>query len=265
MIRLAEPHDMPEPSSPNLQRRDTENGQRRVTPRADTVEPTHGEPQEGRRGGPCARLYTMNPYYQDDYVTIYHGDCRDILPSLPEAELLLTDPPYGIGRRAFRDDLGAAISGMNLTLAKKAIAFCSPRLVMCFLQGCNTWRFLRMLWWNKTADLSFPWRGWYMNSEAICVLERDGAQWDQDCRYHSDLYQTGPEGKKPLHPCWKPVDLLMSLIQHGSLSGVIIDPFCGSGPTLRAAKDLKRKAIGIEIEEKYCEIAAKRMRQEVLL
>jgi site-specific DNA-methyltransferase (adenine-specific) len=117
---------------------------------------------------------------------------------------------------------------------------------------------------NKVADLSFPWRGWYMNSEAILVFSRNGASWPKSVRFHSDTYLVSPWGKNG-HPNFKPPNVIVDLAQHLSTDkSVILDPFMGSGTTLRAAKDLRRRAIGIEIEERYCETAAKRLEQEVL-
>jgi site-specific DNA-methyltransferase (adenine-specific) len=187
-----------------------------------------------------------------------------VLPRLEPVDLVLTDPPYGIGRDCFDDSLPNAIEGINLSNGGKLIAFCSPRLIVDFVNGCNQWVFRRVLWWHKVADLSFPWRGWYMNSEAICVFDKNGAKWPKRCQYHSDVYESGPLEHRPSHPCWKPVDVTASLIDHGLNGGDILDPFMGSGTTLVAAKQLGRRAIGIEIEEKYCEIAVERLRQGVL-
>lgn len=103
----------------------------------------------------------------------------------------------------------------------------------------------------------------------LCWSIGNGAKWDteepaRDFFVSSDCSRTQP-GARPDHPCPRPLDamkyLTMILSQVGDL---ILDPFMGSGTTLRAAKDLGRKAIGIEIEEKYCEVAAKRMAQMVM-
>jgi len=205
-------------------------------------------------------------YWSDDSCAIACGDCLELLPKLPEGcvDLVLTDPPYGIGMKAFRDSLTVACNGMNLTPGTKAITFMSPRMAVDFVSRLYSWDFRRFLWWNKSADLSFPWRGWYMNSEIICVFDRKNAQWPKNCRFRSDLYQSGPVGKKPPHPAWKPIDVLGDLIQHAYTEGPVLDPFMGSGPVLMAAKDLGHRAIGIEIEEKYCRIAVERLQQDVL-
>jgi DNA modification methylase len=209
-----------------------------------------------------------SPYYSDAVCTIYHGDCRKLLPGLT-ADVVITDPPYGSGRirgskiRGFVDELATAIEGMNLAPGLLAAAFMSPSRVLAF--GTElTWTFERLLWMHKTADLATPWRSWCTNSEAVMVLSRPGAIWPPPQSYRTDTYSVGPAGKQG-HPAAKPLTVVRDLVTRlSSAEGLILDPFMGSGTTLRAAKDLGRKAIGIEIEERYCEIAAKRLGQEVL-
>lgn len=202
------------------------------------------------------------PYYDDGQVTLYHGDCREILPSLT-ADVMVTDPPYGVGLTTFADDFAVAVDGVSASPALLAAIFMSPRRIVEFAQAI-TWKFERALWWHKTADMAAPWRGWCMNSEAILVFSRPGAAWPKPALYRSDLYQTGPHGKNG-HPCSKPLGVVTDLVER--LSGpdsIVLDPFMGSGPTVRAAKDLGRRAIGIEIDERYCEIAARRLDQGAL-
>lgn len=220
----------------------------------------------------------MTPYYQDDAVTIYHGDCREFLP---RADVLVTDPPYGIniggpdvgrngrgGRHGLEkgtydsyDDTyenyvetvvptiqralaltrrGAVFSGPHLQELPKASAvggiYCRAG------SGRHPWgfkTFLPVLFYGTAPRLQHGARPNVFESTATAELNG--------------------------HPCPKPLPWLRWLMDLVSLPGeVVLDPFLGSGTTLRAAKDLGRKAIGIEIEERYCEIGALRCAQEVL-
>ena len=212
------------------------------------------------------------PYYQDDRVRIYHGDCREIL-GFPEiaiiADVVITDPPYGIHHQSgwhssWKD---TEITGDESTDSRDWLITRYDGLPMAIF---GTWRIATpvatraVLVWDKgpergMGDLSFPWKpSW----ECIYIL---GEGWNGP-RDEAVLKGYGLatwESKGRRHPHEKPVDLLRHLLQKAP-GGVVLDPFMGSGTTLRAAKDLGRYAIGIEIEERYCEIAANRLRQEVL-
>ena len=213
----------------------------------------------------------MKPYYQDDAVTIYHGDCREILPEI-EADVLVTDPPYGIayssqqagrfqGERIANDD--------DTTLRDQVLAaWHGPAVVFGSWKRPRPSEVRAVLTWDKgegvgMGDLALPWRP---NTEEIYVI---GSGWvghrgSSVLRDTSVVSWTGNgRGPRRLHPNEKPVPLLRGLMEKAP-PGTILDPFMGSGTTLRAAKDLGRRAIGIEIEERYCEIAAKRCAQEVL-
>lgn len=209
-------------------------------------------------------------------MTIYHGDCRDVLPGLPRADLILTDPPYGIG------------ADRNLRANKQHGAAVAPSRDY----GIGTWD-------DRTPDAStiaavigagryaIIWGGNHIgllpSSSCWLVWDKDnGTNGYADCelawtnlpqavrrhryRWMGMLQEHGGTQKeRRLHPTQKPVPVMQWAIQQAPTPGdVVLDPFMGSGTTLRAAKDLGRKAIGIEIDERYCEIAAKRMAQEVL-
>ena len=205
----------------------------------------------------------MRPYYEADGCTIYHGDCLDVLPSLV-ADVLVTDPPYGIGMQAFDDDFESGLAGVDAASGGVAAAFHSPRRVLEFAARLKTWKPERLLWMHKTADMAAPWRGWCMNGEAILIASRESARWPKPLVYRSDTYAVGP-WERAGHPNGKPLSVLLDLIGRIAEEGAtVLDPFMGSGTTLRAAKDLGRRAIGIEIEERYCEIAARRLSQRVL-
>jgi len=207
----------------------------------------------------------VKPYYESGGITIYHGDCREILSKLPKdaADTVVTDPPYGVGMKAFDDDFLAAVGGFLMAPGQLAAVFMSPSRLMSFTQSvAASWTYERLLWMHKTADMAAPSHGWCMNSEAILIYSRKGARWPKQGNYRSDVYSVGP-WERAGHPNGKPIEVVLDLIRR--LGGkTVIDPFCGSGTTLRAAKDLGLNAIGIEKEERYCEMAAARMAQENL-
>jgi len=208
----------------------------------------------------------IQPYYEDDAVTIYHGDCREILPSLT-FDVMVTDPPYGYehssGRAGkFKDSQianDADTSTRDAVLSPPFVCFGSWKRSVPL--GTHT-----VLVWDKglaagMGDLSIPWKP---NFELVFIAGRgfSGSRDSSVLQGHHVVTWSGRPGSRQ-HPNEKPVSLLSALIAKCP-PGVIADPFMGSGTTLRAAKDLGRKAIGIELDERYCEIAAKRMAQEVL-
>lgn len=205
------------------------------------------------------------PYYDQDGITIFCADCRDVLPELGPGsiDLVLTDPPYGVGMNAFDDDFAVSPIGLCQSPGQLAAVFMSPRRIVEFAAAVSeSWNFERLLWMEKTADLSYPWRSWLTNSEAIMIFSREGATWPKPTAYRRDVYAAGPWGKIG-HPNAKPPWVILHLAQELSTDR-IIDPFMGSGTSAIAAKMLGRRFVGIEIEERYCEIAVKRLRQSVL-
>jgi site-specific DNA-methyltransferase (adenine-specific) len=206
------------------------------------------------------------PYYDADGITIYHGDCRDVLPSL-DFEGIVTDPPYGVGLNygaTFTDsggaDYDALIAWMSWHLRQARWGFITPGIA-------NLWRWPPADWvlgWFKPgstrrANLPQPGNpgGGFNEWEPVLVYGRPAFMHDA-----LRLPATPQEGTGD-HPCPKPLSLFRWLLD-GAQDGVLVDPFMGSGTTLRAAKDLGRAAIGIEVEERYCEIAARRLAQGVL-
>jgi len=218
------------------------------------------------------------PYYSDEYVTLYHGDCREVTEWL-EADVLVTDPPYGIGWRSVvagailrgylrgAESVHDGIAGDEDTTVRDgalgawgdrpALVFGSPRLAPPV--GTK-----HALTWRKPLDTgvigsALPWR---RDTEAIYVL---GA-WPKSIGTSSSVID-GPRGMRTYvdgsHPHVKPLAVLEQLIA-ATPPGIIADPFAGSGTTLVAAKRLGRKAIGVELDERYCEIAARRLAQGIL-
>jgi site-specific DNA-methyltransferase (adenine-specific) len=238
----------------------------------------------------------VKPYYQEDGITIYHGDNKDILPQLEPVELVLTDPPWmarpdkitrkskgvagvinpskGIGygtighfdldviSLAFQKttadilvicgyrELGQVISALEpirgVFIWHKpnggiSVAYPAPLDTAYIVWGAHKSKITGHMHWNSGVfSIPVPTAGCISNGERILTEEN------------------GPAA----HPCQGPVELYKQLLKAGN--GPVLDPYMGSGTTLRAAKDLGRKCIGIEIEERYCEMAVKRLAQEVL-
>lgn len=215
------------------------------------------------------RATDVKPYYEQDGIVIYHGDCRDVLPHLEPVGLVLTDPPYGISHPT---DYKSRNRG--------AIAACKdyppvhgddepfdPAFLLALNKPTALWGA------NYYADKLPPSSGWLVwdkerpdsIDQATCELA--WTNFIKGVRRFTYLWNGGiRKGDEALvHPTQKPVALMSWVLGYRwTPEGTVLDPFMGSGPVLRAAKDLGRKAIGIEIEERYCEIAAKRMSQMVM-
>ena len=222
----------------------------------------------------------MKPYYVDEAVCLYHGDCREILPQLTEpVDLVLTDPPYGEVNRADSGlrNLDKGLADEETVGSGKMAALlleCVPsgslyvwagteqvsEIRRAFVEaGLST----RLCIWEKTNPSPMNGQYLWLSSLEACVFgKRKSAAFNEFCQ--SPVWR-GPTAEPLDHPTPKPLWLMKRLILASSSAGqTVLDPFAGSGTTLRAAKDLGRKAIGCEIEERYCEIAAKRMSQSVM-
>ena len=201
----------------------------------------------------------MKPYYQDEYVTIYHGDCRDILPELQKVDLVLTDPPYGVNKADWDTafDISALSSCrtevLGLMPGVRNITHCPSQIAGLEYK----WMIIAHLI-NGMARASIG-----FGNYIPCLVYTNGKTvYDKttDCM---DVI-VGRPCDKPNHPSPKPERAMAWFVSRLSeIDNVILDPFLGSGTTAYCAKKLNRKCIGIEIEEKYCEIAAKRCSQGV--
>lgn len=206
------------------------------------------------------------PYYQDESCTIYHGDCRELLPLIQPVDLVLTDPPYGLG------DLWQG-GGGSLRSSWKFHPSEAQSWDSSTVEGVE-----ELPAHGKHAII---WGGnYYALPPSRCWFLWDKKQNDQWTTAQAEMAWTNVDRPVRMfrmaqcematkdnkqHPTQKPIDLIRWCIT--MVPGepqTILDPFMGSGTTLRAAKDLGRKAIGIEIEERYAEIAAKRLQQETL-
>lgn len=224
----------------------------------------------------------MKPYYEHAGITIYHGDCREILPVLAPVDLLLTDPPYahahmdgGGFASARKFYAGGALEGLNdfiledywpsmRAASPMLVAFCSRDLIQSYARvATESGRKFDLHIWHKTNAIPFTSNTWKSDIEYMPLLWDKKPGWCQlEQRMHSKVW-ISPLNQDGSHPAAKPIDLLQKYLLVLNPQ-TICDPFMGSGTTLIAAKNLGRKAIGIEIEERYCEIAAKRLAQEVM-
>jgi len=191
----------------------------------------------------------VKPYYEDGSVTIYHGDCREVISSLPPVDLLLSDPPYpGYEKGWDVPDVDSILASVKATTN---VVFW-PVL----LPSPLTDHVAEHVWEKPNGQSRYHYERILVSGEAprgakvyrVAAILPNYTQYARECVDH---------------PTQKPVKLLRRLLKAypGNLT---LDPFMGSGTTLRAAKDLNRSAIGIELEERYCEIAAERCSQEVL-
>lgn len=224
----------------------------------------------------------VKPYYQDDAVTLYHADCRDVLPTIPNG-VVVTDPPYNIGYHyeGYKDNLTAeeyqellrascrkpsvVLHYMEDLIALSWAIEEIPSKVVAWVYPSNTARQWRgIAWFGIKPELSLGGGQDYRNPTDPRIAER--IMRGEQARLYDwwEVNQVKNVGEeKTAHPCQIP-QLVMQRIIRITSADLIIDPFAGSGTTGRACKDLGRKCVLIEREEKYCEIAAKRMAQEVL-
>jgi site-specific DNA-methyltransferase (adenine-specific) len=207
----------------------------------------------------------MKPYYDEDGITIYHGDCLEVMKQgVKVGDVMVTDPPFGI---KFRSGwTGSSILNDDTTVARDVALGLwgeKPALVFGPAGDARHPKASRqpLVWWRPGSgmgDLASPWKPDYELIHVFGSGFKGTNRGPSVLKYAWDMFRGSS-----YHPHQKPLPLLRTLIQVCP-PGSIFDPFMGSGTTLRAAKDLGRKAIGIEIEERYCEIAVQRLAQGVL-
>jgi site-specific DNA-methyltransferase (adenine-specific) len=197
----------------------------------------------------------MKPYYQDESVTIYNADCREVLPTLDKVDLVLTDPPYGLGKKWG----GGGGSGWQPRTERHN--WDATPLEQSLIDSVCTFATAVIIWGGNyfTLPISRGWLVWNKPERGFSLAEAEIAWTNIDTVIR--VYDAHRSDTGRAHPTQKPVALMRWCIEFFPDAQTILDPFMGSGTTLRAAKDLNRKAIGIELEERYCEIAANRMAQ----
>jgi len=216
----------------------------------------------------------MKPYYQDGAVTIYHGDCREIVPTLGRFDLLLTDPPYGInqdrgmGGGGF-DGFGG---GKKRTPKKYAGSWDGDRPETATLSAILAAAETHIIWggnyFSDVLPVQSKWLVWDKEQTMPTYSDAELA-WTTLSGVSVKMFRYCGAGlaaveKDRQHPTQKPLALIKWCLDKAPEATTVLDPFAGSGTTGRACKDLGRKCVMIEREERYCEIAARRMGQEVL-
>lgn len=221
----------------------------------------------------------MKPYYADDLVTLYHGDCRDFDLAALAADVLVTDPPYGVswdtrgsrGKYAVRTSLGMdlpAIVGDDVPFDPEFLLRLGIPTALFGAQHYSDRLPASPAWvvWDKRVGMN-------SNDQSDCDMvwtNVGGRARMIRYQFNGGLALAKENGIRPgsgrpvgLHPTQKPVAVMRQLIEWMP-PGLVLDPFMGSGSTIVAAKSLGRRSIGIELHEPYCESAARRCSQEVL-
>lgn len=225
------------------------------------------------------------PYYQDSHCTIYNCDCREILPSIEPVDLVLTDPPYQqsksggglVNRRYTLKKIADTLSDFDPEILADQIKKTGHAYIFCNKSHLSFWQTKFEAWgygwdllvYGKNNLIPMKNNRYLSDIEFLFFCRKpNSCYWNNDApfQYYKKIKMVDCVSAEYDHPTVKNLSVIKQLIDVSTMPGhTILDPFMGSGTTLRAAKDLSRKCIGIELEEKYCEIAAKRLRQEVLL
>lgn len=225
-------------------------------------------------------MKVVKPYFEQDGISIYYGDCREVLPTLAVCDLLLTDPPYGIGldmvlkhgtsQKSIHEDA----DWNDQIPSPECFALMHEKSREQIIWGCNYF----------ASRVHIPAVGRIVHDKQLCI-EGTALRWSEadiaSCslqkritifryRWNGNVQgdtinwnNTGDDRR--VHPTQKPISLMNYCIERYSEPGdLILDPYVGSGTTLVAAKRAGRRAIGIEISERYCEVAANRLAQGVL-
>ncbi len=219
----------------------------------------------------------MSIYYQDDYVTLYHGDSLEHPEWWTGADVLVTDPPYGRNwhqgdtatRRGWASDTHHGIANDQTPQTRdQALEAWGPKPAIVFgdllISTPDNARHVLIYDKGESAGFTGAVGGYRRNIEGIYLLGTHGSGLGGESAVIRTAVSTGGNlARQTGHPHTKPLDVMERLLASAP-PGVVADPFAGSGSTLVAAKRLGRKAIGVELEERYCEIAARRLSQDVL-
>jgi len=213
----------------------------------------------------------VKPYYQDDLVTLFHGDCLEVTEWL-EADVLVTDPPYGQAYksnmdRGSRTEWHEVISGDDTTEGRDSALKLWGNKKAALIFG--TWKTPKpeetkqVVIWDKTpcgymGDLQIPFGN--AHEEIYCLGKLGWTGTREPSIVRAQMLMSS-DRDRPNHPTPKPIGLMEKLVS--KTTGVVADPFAGSGATLLAARNLGRKVIAVELEEQYCELIVSRLSQQV--
>lgn len=209
------------------------------------------------------------PYYQDSSVTLFHADWREIIECLPkEQAALICDPPYGIGYVH-----GGGGNGKHPRRNKEPVHGDDRPFEPA--PWLNRWE--NIIFWGADHFSERLPHGRFLAWDKLNGLESFDSFSDVEFAWHSrrgasrvfrylwkGICQAGEKEGGREHPTQKPVCLMRWCIEQAGLPAIVVDPFAGIGPTLIAAKELGLRAVGVEIVEEYCEVAARRLSQEFL-
>lgn len=250
----------------------------------------------------------VNYYYQHEAVTIYHGDCREILPKLGLVDLVVTSPPYNqsidtfkpsgmhrettwvqkisagyqdhVDEAEYQQQQRALLNAIGAILAPNGSVFYNHKLrwrdgtllhPAVWLDGINLQMRMEIIW-ARNGSCTMNSRMFAPSDERIYWFDQGTHKWNQYAVSFMSVWNIAQYGSFGMarvgienHPCAFPLEIPIRCIAATTdANDIVMDPYCGSGTTLVAAKRLGRRAIGIEIEEKYCEIAAQRLEAERL-
>lgn len=216
----------------------------------------------------------MKPYYKDETVTIYHADCRDVI-SLVSCDLVLTDPPYGIEKSSGTINKQRA-KGEYSSDFEDCPEYIRSVVIPVVFECLKQWPMVITPGNRNLMEYPQPNSFGCFYQPAAVGLQSFGNLDSQPILYYGKnptkknmgvpcSYVLTEQPAKNGHPCPKPLGIWKKLMANVTIEGMtVFDPFMGSGTTIEAARDLGRKAIGAEIDERYCEIAAKRCAQKLL-
>lgn len=239
------------------------------------------------------------PYYQEGGVAIYHGNALEVLPELSGIDALIADPPYSSGGAMRSDRLSSTVAKYvaSATMRYRPEFSGDNRDQRAYFAWSSLWMALALVSSNPSAHLlvftdwrqlptttdavqagGWVWRGLGTWWKPGCRMQRGGfsqsaeyvawatsGSWDRSNPHApQNVMRCAPAGVNKQHIAEKPSGVMHWLIPFAPIDGLICDPFMGSGSTLMAAREAGRRAIGIEIDERYCEMAAERLRQSVL-
>jgi site-specific DNA-methyltransferase (adenine-specific) len=220
----------------------------------------------------------MKPYYEDGMVTLYHGDCMDVLPSLSRVTAIITDPPYGIDyQSAWRiaperfskiaNDAAPAVAWMEpasrLLENGALVCFCRWDVAEAFRVAIAEHFTIRSQGiWDRVIHGMGDLEGGLAPQHDTFWFAISGTFKFSSARPKSVYRCARVEPERLQHPTQKPEPLMSTMaMDFARPDGLILDPFAGSGSTLVGAKRVGRKSIGIELNEAYCEVAARRLSQ----